>query len=317
MCAARSILSKYGLEPSVDEGGSDDVDAALCCRVEGLIPDSNNNGTVAPVAGVDVRLRCADGAHFNAPPRQAVEAGHIEQQRARSSATETDVASWLSNSALTEHSPSLCLIPPPVQLFSRVLVDAECTHDGSIKHVAKFAAQSTAGGNSNSFSGWGWDSFERRVLDPERIATVTGLQRALLWNGFRLLAPIAKESGDGRAQTSLHCSAALVYSTCSLSRNQNEDVVAWLLQHCPSARVAPIDVMSASSKPTVAQPTLSKDTDSTAAAAAASIEATDNGAENLHSWPCRESPFMRNTLRFDPVTSGTSGLFVAKIIKLR
>jgi hypothetical protein len=29
---------------------------------------------------------------------------------------------------------------------------------------------------SRRFDGWGWESFARRVLDPQRIATVTGLQ---------------------------------------------------------------------------------------------------------------------------------------------
>ncbi len=53
-------------------------------------------------------------------------------------------------------------------IFDRVLVDAECTHDGSVKHLAKFATQ------------WGWDSFERRVLDPGRLSGLQALQRGLL-----------------------------------------------------------------------------------------------------------------------------------------
>jgi hypothetical protein len=52
--------------------------------------------------------------------------------------------------------------------FHRVLVDAECTHDGSVKHLAKFATQ------------WGWESFERRVLDPGRLDGLQALQRGLL-----------------------------------------------------------------------------------------------------------------------------------------
>jgi hypothetical protein len=49
------------------------------------------------------------------------------------------------------------------RLYDCVLVDAECTHDGSVKHITKFDQ-------------WGWDSFERRFLDPQRIATITELQ---------------------------------------------------------------------------------------------------------------------------------------------
>lgn len=48
--------------------------------------------------------------------------------------------------------------------FCKVLVDAECTHDGSIKHIQKFEQ-------------WGWTTLERRVLDAERTDTnLTALQ---------------------------------------------------------------------------------------------------------------------------------------------
>lgn len=72
------------------------------------------------------------------------------------------------------------------RLFDRVLVDAECTHDGSIKHLMKYATT------------WGWDTFERRVLDHDRLSTLRDLQERLLLNGFEHLKP------GGR----------LVYSTC-------------------------------------------------------------------------------------------------------
>lgn len=45
-------------------------------------------------------------------------------------------------------------------------MDAECTHDGSIKHVQKFEQ-------------WGWTTFQRRVLDAERTDDLTVLQ---VWN---------------------------------------------------------------------------------------------------------------------------------------
>lgn len=46
----------------------------------------------------------------------------------------------------------------------QVLVDAECTHDGSLKHMLKFHS-------------WGWDTFERRFLDPDRINNLVALQK--------------------------------------------------------------------------------------------------------------------------------------------
>lgn len=45
----------------------------------------------------------------------------------------------------------------------QVLVDAECTHDGSIKHIQKFEH-------------WGWRTLQRRVLDAERTDSLTVLQ---------------------------------------------------------------------------------------------------------------------------------------------
>ncbi|KAK9948414.1 hypothetical protein M0R45_003990 [Rubus argutus] len=132
--------------------------------------------------------------------------------------------------------------------YDKVLVDAECTHDGSIKHVQKFEH-------------WGWDTLQRRVLNADRGDSLTALQLKLLTNGFRLL----KAGG------------LLVYSTCSLTVAQNEDVVEQFLEENPSAELQAIDA-----------------------------------AEN---WPCKKGRLPK-TLRFDPLTSNTSGLFVAKFTKL-
>ncbi|PPD76162.1 hypothetical protein GOBAR_DD26909 [Gossypium barbadense] len=80
--------------------------------------------------------------------------------------------------------------------YDKVLVDAECTHDGSVKHIQKF-------------ENWGWTTLQRRVLDALK----------LLRNGFRLL----KVGG------------LLVYSTCSLTVAQNEDIVEQFLKENASA----------------------------------------------------------------------------------
>ncbi|XP_059641141.1 multisite-specific tRNA:(cytosine-C(5))-methyltransferase trm4b [Cornus florida] len=132
--------------------------------------------------------------------------------------------------------------------YDKVLVDAECTHDGSIRHIQKFEH-------------WGWKTLQRRVLNAERTDDLTVLQLQLLINGFRLL----KVGGS------------LVYSTCSLTIAQNEDVVEQFLLQNASAELLEIDA-----------------------------------AKN---WPCKSGQIPK-TLRFDPVTSRTSGLFVAKFTKL-
>ncbi|XP_021908189.1 uncharacterized protein LOC110822388 isoform X2 [Carica papaya] len=133
--------------------------------------------------------------------------------------------------------------------YDKVLVDAECTHDGSIRHIQKFEH-------------WGWTTLQRRVLDAERTdRSLTTLQLKLLTNGFRLLRP----------------GGSLVYSTCSLTVAQNEDVVEQFLKGNPSAELQDIDA--------------AKD------------------------WPCKKGKIPK-TWRFDPLTSQTSGLFVAKFRKL-
>lgn len=132
--------------------------------------------------------------------------------------------------------------------YDKVLVDAECTHDGSIKHIQKFEY-------------WGWSTFQRRVLDANRIQNLTALQLTLLTNGFRLL----KVGGS------------LVYSTCSLTISQNEAVVEQFLSRNPSSELMKVD--------------------------------------SAEMWCCR-SGGIPQTLRFDPKTSQTSGLFLAKFTKI-
>ncbi|KAJ0980731.1 hypothetical protein J5N97_008986 [Dioscorea zingiberensis] len=131
--------------------------------------------------------------------------------------------------------------------YDRVLVDAECTHDGSVKHIQKFEY-------------WGWKTLEHRVLDAKRTNSLMHVQLQLLTNGFGLL----KAGGT------------LVYSTCSLTFAQNEDVIEQFLMENPSAELQAVDASK--------------------------------------NWPCRSGK-IPNTLRFDPNTSETSGLFVAKFTK--
>ena len=202
--------------------------------------------------------------------------------------------------------------------YDRVLVDAQCTHDGSVKHIAKYATQ------------WGWESFGRRAFgaasagpnveleDEQAAATeLQDTQRGLLRQGFRMLKPLpteaasdaligallaeAQQSDDMEAAVAAGTAAAqtaewpcLVYATCSLSVAQNEAVVQWLLDLEPSAKLVPI--------------WLPPDGQSAAGA----------GWEPAQSrWPCLtgRGTLVGRALRFDPATSGTGGLFVAKIVK--
>lgn len=133
--------------------------------------------------------------------------------------------------------------------YDKVLVDAECTHDGSLKHICKYEQ-------------WGWDTLERRVLDHDRLVSMTNLQLQLLRNGFRLLKP----------------GGTLVYSTCSFTIAQNEEVVEKFLADNSIAEVVEIE------------------------------------ESKKYNWPCKNGRLV-HTLRFDPISSSTSGLFLARIRK--
>lgn len=148
-------------------------------------------------------------------------------------------------------TPAMNKNTSPRILYDRVLVDAECSHDGSIRHIEKF-------------QDWGWSTFSEKVMNPERLKSLPALQRGLLENGFRLL----KVGGT------------LVYSTCSLTRSQNEDVVSWFLEkYSPSkVKLVPVPVLESSA-------------------------------------PCC-SGSIKHTYRFSAMTSRTSGLFVATFVKL-
>jgi len=114
-----------------------------------------------------------------------------------------------------------------------------------------------------------------REFDPQISQQVTKLQRQLLLNAFRLV----KDGG------------IVVYSTCSFCKAQNEDVVAWLLDKEQSAVLVPIEFAS------LRQWYQSR-----------------NCEVPSHLTPAEEGT-LPCTLRFYPKRTGTSGMFIAKIMK--
>ncbi|KAJ1931634.1 hypothetical protein FBU59_006647, partial [Linderina macrospora] len=151
-------------------------------------------------------------------------------------------------------------------LYDRVLVDAECTHDGSLVHIKKYEQ-------------WGYDKLAAQVISDDRSSTVPVLQSKLLENGWRLLKP----------------GGTLVYSTCSLSRFQNEAVVGGFLKRHPDAALQPISVFGPESAIT---PTKIWTPD------------TFKNDETRHIFDR-----MQHAARLDPLVSNTSGMFIARIYK--
>jgi 16S rRNA C967 or C1407 C5-methylase (RsmB/RsmF family) len=137
--------------------------------------------------------------------------------------------------------------------FDYVLVDAECSHDGSYRHmryIDKDADGNSSTKNRDTATPHKKDKTPEEYCDEraddqpvanggptvvkrnatasfsnkERMDSIQELQRSLLSNGFDLLKP----------------GGFLVYSTCSLDERQNEDVVRWLLANNPQAQLVEI-----------------------------------------------------------------------------
>lgn len=121
-----------------------------------------------------------------------------------------------SESSHTERNAKQTIKP-----FDYVLVDAECSTDGSFKHIKERIKESLTKKLENDV---GHREENERLTDPSKLAELVDLQRNLLASGFRLL----KDGGT------------LVYSTCSLSEDQNEKVVKWLLESNQDAVLIPV-----------------------------------------------------------------------------
>ncbi|EDO05774.1 NOL1/NOP2/sun family protein [Babesia bovis T2Bo] len=81
--------------------------------------------------------------------------------------------------------------------FDRILIDAECTHEGSLRSVLR------------TLKYWGADSLESRFT-LEHAENIIANQRELLIHAIKLLRP----------------GGMIIYSTCSLHEEQNEILVA-------------------------------------------------------------------------------------------
>ncbi|KAG0067641.1 hypothetical protein BGZ89_005815 [Linnemannia elongata] len=176
--------------------------------------------------------------------------------------------------------------------YDKVIVDAECTHDGSIAHILKYEA-------------WGWDSFHKNFMSQDRLDSLSDLQRGLLMNGFRM----TKAGG------------IIVYSTCSLSRAQNEDIVAWFIAGMRGRAVLePLPKHALG----IQTATCKRPCRSIVASALDRPTATDpSGQVQWRGTPQQEANMeqfqdhiQEMCLRYDPLASKTSGFFLARIRKI-
>lgn len=127
--------------------------------------------------------------------------------------------------------------PIMMKLFDRVLVDAECSTDGSLKHVQQRVIKERIKAKSRKYQSVQLGASSSPVArndmltDQARLKELVDLQQRLISSGFRLLKP----GGE------------MVYSTCSLSQEQNEGVVTWLLEKYPTdASIVPVSFTDSS-----------------------------------------------------------------------
>lgn len=138
-----------------------------------------------------VRLFCMDGALFNI--------GVVQSNPNE----EINIKPFYASTMYRRHEFSLSpSIVDRSKLYTKVLIDAECTHDGSIKHVVKMM---------NQIDSIDYESY----FHPDHESKLQNKQLELLFHGFSLL----RENG------------LLVYCTCSLTDAQNSQIIIRFLQH--------------------------------------------------------------------------------------
>lgn len=145
----------------------------------------------------NVRLFCTDGTEFSiGRPTILDTLFGSDKKRLLKNDGNTDQHNRLFACKLLSQDPQL-----PIDdslLYDKVIVDAECTHDGSIVHVLKRTQSAD-------------DKFSLNLRDLDQLEL---LQRRLLERGFKSLKP----------------GGTLVYSTCSFAARQNEGIILWFMQ---------------------------------------------------------------------------------------
>ncbi|OMJ18115.1 tRNA (cytosine(34)-C(5))-methyltransferase [Smittium culicis] len=167
---------------------------------------------------IRIRLFASDGTTFNVPPPDDNwwDYSYLKQQTCKKQQPKEIPIDSISTSNIKPFFASKLLrniYTPPLEItadscirkYNKVLVDAECSHDGSLVHLSKYI-------NSNSQTLFG--KLDSDFLSQDRLESVSELQLDLILNGWN----------------NLSTGGTLVYSTCSLSYKQNELVIAKFLE---------------------------------------------------------------------------------------
>ncbi|ORM41273.1 Ribosomal RNA small subunit methyltransferase F [Babesia sp. Xinjiang] len=171
--------------------------------------------------------------------------------------------------------------------FDRILVDAECTHEGSLRSVLR------------TLKYWGAHSLESRFT-PAHASSIICNQRELLRHALKLIRP----------------GGLVVYSTCSLHDEQNELLVANVLREFDNVRLRQLPILSCRCcSPTSARTGIwpASSTESLFMQHCHPRYLPDRNIHGQkHQCDNTESPIC---VRFDPLGPETDGIFIAAITK--
>ena len=165
------------------------------------------------------RLKDLAAADAAPQPSSGADEGGLESEAAAAPAAEPRGGESKSSASA---SASVPVASSAARQFDYVLVDAECSTDGALRHLQHRLKS---------------DPLAAACINVTSLDSLTALQVGLLSNGFK----------------NLKVGGSLVYSTCSLSRAQNEGVVERFFAQFVSdgeASVVPVDLGGDTAAPT-------------------------------------------------------------------
>ena len=217
LCMIADLVAKESTVVGVD---IDDNRLAVCRNIVTkyhVDSDTSGNPSSSSSLGVRIQLHRGDGVHFGTADDSSSSKSELmyDSVVAQEECLVTGTRKRRNKSARAREKKRLKQLNGTTTgtacSFDMVLVDAECSTDGSIKHIQQQAAKKDRIDNS-------------QLTKASELKGLVELQQGLILSGFRHLKP----------------GGVMVYSTCSLSLAQNESVVQWLLAQAPDAVLRPV-----------------------------------------------------------------------------
>lgn len=223
MSICRRILHKYQIQPSFNQSKRDGKEIYDNLHRNRIKLFCNDGKTLATMNCNDLNLIFDSAiAYEDEVSRMGKRKRMNKSSRAREAKRLKEAESLVGRNS--EGNSKL-------ELFDRVLVDAECSTDGSIVHTQKrrlrrqCAIRDEEGGTNKIPGDANRTDTTLGIFDDNQLVELHALQRELAASGFQLLR-------DG---------GIMVYSTCSLSEQQNGGIVRWLLNTYPEAKIVPLN----------------------------------------------------------------------------